>query len=88
MEWLVYIIECEHGSLYTGITTDIERRFREHDDGPRGARYFNGRKPIRVVWSESGHDRSSATRRELEIKKLTRKQKLKFVGSASCQDCS
>ncbi len=83
MEWFVYIIECDNGSLYTGITTDIVRRFRDHDGGAKGARYFNGRKPLKVVWSERGHDQSSATRREIAIKQLTRRQKLILVGSAS-----
>jgi putative endonuclease len=78
--WTVYIIRCEDGSLYTGISTDVARRFREHLDHPRGARYFNGRQPLEVAWREDGHSRSSACRREAAIKKLSRDEKLKLVG--------
>ncbi len=63
MDWSVYIICCDDGSLYTGISTDVERRFREHLETPRGAKFFNGRKPREVVWREGGHTRSSAGRR-------------------------
>ena len=63
MDWTVYIIRCDDDSLYTGVTTDLERRFREHRDLPRGAKYFKGRKPQQVVYREHGHDRSSACRR-------------------------
>ena len=67
--WQVYIILCTDGSLYTGITTDVERRYKQHRDGT-GAKYFRGRSPQRVVFLEKGHNRSSASRREAEIKKL------------------
>ncbi len=76
MNWCVYMIEASDGSLYTGITTDIQRRFREHSTGRRGARYFNGRSPEAVVFLETGHSRSSASRREAEIKSLNRKIKI------------
>jgi putative endonuclease len=78
-EWTVYMIRCSDGSLYTGVTTDLERRFREHATGVRGARYFNGRSPVAVVYREAGHDRSSASRREAAIKKLSREEKLRLV---------
>lgn len=77
--WMVYIIRCDDGSLYTGVTTDLERRFKEHLTGKRGARYFNGRKPGRVVYRENGHDRGSACRREAAIKKLSRDEKLSLI---------
>lgn len=73
--WSIYIIEASDASLYTGVTTDIERRFEEHLQGRRGARYFSGRAPVRVVYREHGHSRSSACRREAEIKKLSRRDK-------------
>ncbi len=79
MNWFVYIIEASDGSLYTGITTDLERRFSEHLQGRQGARYFAGRKPLAVVYHEQGHDRSSASRREAEIKKLSRGQKQALI---------
>ena len=78
--WTVYIIRCDDGSLYTGVSTDVERRFREHLERPRGAKFFNGRRPLEVVFRESGHTRSSAARREAAIKKLGRAKKLLLIG--------
>jgi len=80
--WSLYIIEASDASLYTGITTDVDRRFDEHSQGPRGARYFNGRNPLRIVYREDGHSRSSASRREAEIKKLSRGQKQHMIAQA------
>lgn len=79
--WQVYMILCTDGSLYTGITTDIARRFDQHATA-RGARYFRGRSPVRIVYRETGHDRSSASRREAEIKALSRSQKDGLIASA------
>lgn len=73
--WSLYIIEASDASLYTGITTDVERRFAEHLERRRGAKFFAGRKPLRVVYLEDGHTRASASRREAEIKQMTRQQK-------------
>ncbi len=69
MNWQVYMILCVDDSLYTGITTNVDRRFAQHVAG-RGARYFRGHTPLRLVYLEEGHDRSSASKREAEIKKL------------------
>jgi len=74
MSWLVYIIICSDNTLYTGITTDLQRRFDQHAAG-RGAKYFRGRKPLQIVYQESGHTRSSASIREAEIKTLSRIEK-------------
>jgi putative endonuclease len=74
MNWQVYVILCSDDSLYTGITTDLRRRFDQHASG-RGAKYFRGRRPLEVVYREEGHTRSSASRREREIKDLTRAEK-------------
>ncbi len=79
LNWSLYIIEASDDSLYTGITTDIERRFDEHMQSQKGAKYFNGRIPVRVVYQEHGHSRSSASRREAEIKGLSRREKEKLV---------
>ena len=79
MTWTVYIIECDDQSLYTGITTDLNRRFNEHGDSSRRARYFAGRAPVKVVFQESGHDRSSALKREYAIKQLSRSAKLSLI---------
>jgi putative endonuclease len=78
MNWHVYIILCSDDSLYTGITTDVARRFVQHASG-RGARYFRGRQPRELVYVESGHDRSSAGRREAKIKSMTRAAKTTLV---------
>ena len=81
--WSVYMIQATDGSLYTGITTDVQRRFNEHLNGQKagkkGAKYFQGRKPEKIVYVEEGHDRSSASKREAEIKKLRRDQKLALI---------
>ncbi len=79
--WSIYIIEASDASLYTGVTTDIERRFEEHLRGRRGARFFSGRVPLRVVYREHGHSRSSACRREAAIKKLSRRDKQSLIAS-------
>ena len=79
-DWFVYMIRATDQSLYTGITTDVERRFAEHQSGRAGAKYFRGRSPEQVVLVESGYDRSSASIREAQIKKLSREQKLELIG--------
>jgi putative endonuclease len=78
MIWYVYIILCSDNSLYTGITTDVEKRFSQHAGG-RGAKYFRGRQPVQVVYRESGHNRSSASRREFRIKTMNRADKMRLV---------
>jgi len=82
VNWCVYMILCSDNSLYTGITSDIDRRIDQHA-ARRGAKYFRGRTPRRVVYLESGHDRSSATQREAAIKKLRRLQTDCLIVSAS-----
>jgi len=80
MNWQVYIILCSDDSLYTGITTDVERRFAQHLAGT-GAKYFRGRSPLRLVYWEGGHDRRSASRREIHIKQLSKVSKLGLIAS-------
>jgi putative endonuclease len=80
VNWQVYVIRCSDGTLYTGISTDVERRCRQHQS-LRGARYFRGRAPVALVYLESGHDRGSASRREAAIKKLRRTDKLSLIAS-------
>jgi putative endonuclease len=82
MNWSVYIIHCSDDSYYTGISNDVERRIEQHAS-LRGAKYFRGRKPQRLVYLESGHTRSTATRREVEIKKLSRIEKVKLLDADS-----
>ena len=80
-DWLVYMIRCSDDSLYTGITKDIASRVRKHA-ARRGARFFRGRAPEQVVYLEDGHSRSSATRREAEIKRLRRVEKQRLIAAA------
>jgi len=84
MNWQVYIILSSDNSLYTGITTDIDRRFRQHAAG-RGARYFRGRQPLEVVYLEGGHTRSSAAKREVQIKSISRAEKILLLATTSNQ---
>ena len=72
--WTVYILECADGSLYTGITTDMERRLAMHVNGT-GAKYTRGRWPFKVRYTQSHDNKSSALKREAEIKALSREQK-------------
>ena len=77
-QWVVYILECKDGSLYTGITTDVEKRFAAHNAG-KGAKYTRGRGPLELVYQENCGDHSAALKRELEIKALPREEKLKLT---------
>lgn len=70
----VYVLECADGTLYTGYTTDPERRVREHNAG-EGARYTRGRTPVELVYTEEYDTRSAAMSREYEIKQLSRSEK-------------
>ncbi len=80
MSWFVYIIEANDKSLYTGITTDLERRFKQHLSGV-GAKYFKGKVPVKIVYTELAVDRSAASIREAEIKKLKHSEKLHLIKS-------
>lgn len=80
--WTVYIILCSDKTLYTGITTDIERRLREHGSN-NGAKYFRGRSPEKVMYLEGGHNKSTASKREVQIKSLSRRQKQQLIQSSS-----
>ena len=79
--WIVYIVETEHGALYTGITTSLARRLAEHAAG-RGARFFRLARPQRLVYAEPAADRRGALRREAQIKRLGRAAKLALIGTA------
>jgi len=77
--WYVYVIRCSDNSLYTGITTDINRRVNEHNTSNKGAKYTKTRRPVELKYYEEFTDRSTASKREYAIKKLTRKQKLNLI---------
>ena len=77
--WYLYILRCGDGSLYTGITTDVEKRVEIHRAG-KGAKYTRGRTPLELVYRESCGSHSDALKRELAVKKLTREQKEQMIG--------
>jgi len=79
MSYFIYILKCSDDTLYTGITTDIKRRVDEHNNSVKGAKYTKLRRPVELVYSEKSEDRSSASKREYAIKKLTRKEKLELI---------
>ena len=74
--YYVYILECADTTLYTGITTDLERRLDEHNNSTKGAKYTRARRPVKLVYSEELTNRSEASKREYYIKKLRRKDKV------------
>ncbi len=76
--WFVYIVQCGDGSLYTGITTHLAKRLRSHAIG-RGSAYVRSKRLSGVVYVERRMNRSTATRREWEIKSLTREEKLSLI---------
>ena len=77
-QWFVYIIECCDNSLYTGITNNLENRIKTHNEG-KGAKYTRARRPVTLRYYESASDKSSASKREIAIKKLSRSQKIKLI---------
>lgn len=80
MPYFVYILSCKDGTLYTGITTDLKRRFKEHAEGT-GARYTRARKVQKVLYTERHKNRSAASKREAAIKRLPRHKKLKLIAA-------
>jgi putative endonuclease len=76
--YTVYVLECENGALYTGITTDVARRFKEHTTG-KGGHFTRTYAVKRIVYTEEQPTRSAALKREMAIKRLSRAQKLELV---------
>lgn len=80
MVYFVYIVICSDDTLYTGITTDIDRRILEHNGSDKGAKYTRTRQPVSLVYQEEYPDRSSASKREYEIKnRMSRAQKIELI---------
>lgn len=79
MEYTVYIVQCVDDSLYTGYTSDIQKRIKEHNEGKRGARYTKTRRPVKLVFAQQVRSRSRAMKSEAEIKKLNREEKLRLI---------
>ena len=81
-QWFVYVLRCSDDSLYTGICTDVTRRLGEHNEGGvKSAKYTRVRRPVILEYQEECIDRSSASKREYAIKKLTRKKKLALISA-------
>ena len=78
--WYLYILRCGDNTLYTGITTDVEKRFEAHQSG-KGAKYTRGRGPLELVYREECGTHSDALKREAQIKKLSREQKQTLITS-------
>ena len=78
MGWYVYILRCSDDSLYTGVTNNLDSRLAAHKAG-KGAKYTASRLPVTMVYNESATSRNAALRRELQIKRLTRQQKLALI---------
>lgn len=79
MAYFVYMLRCGDETLYTGITTDLKRRVDEHNNSDKGAKYTKLRRPVELVYSEESEDRSSASKREYVIKKMTRVEKMELI---------
>lgn len=78
--WYLYILRCGDGTLYTGITTDVERRLEAHRQG-RGAKYTRGRRPLELEYQEECGTHSEALKREYAVKQLTREEKEDLIGN-------
>ncbi|MCK4796009.1 MAG: GIY-YIG nuclease family protein [Spirochaetes bacterium] len=76
--WFIYIVKCSDKTLYTGITKNIEKRINEHNN-KKGAKYTKPRTPVALIYKEKCNSRSDAAKRENEIKRMQRKQKLSLI---------
>ena len=91
--WFVYIVECCDGSVYTGVTTNVDRRVKEHNGSARGAKYTRSRRPVTLKYMAEFDSRSSAMKAEASLKKLTRNMKknltdaYKFDIITTCDTC-
>ena len=81
MSYFVYILSCSDNSLYTGITTNLDRRLEEHNSSKLGAKYTRGRRPVKIVYSKKFRNRVTASREEARVKKITRQEKLEVINS-------
>ena len=79
--WFVYLLRCADGTLYAGITTDLDRRLAEHNAGKAGAKYTRARRPVTLAWHEPAVDRAAASRREYQVRTLPRAAKEQLVAA-------
>ena len=82
MRWFLYIVECLDSTLYTGITTDIDRRIYEHNNTLKGAKYTRCRRPVKLAYLQKFNNRSEASKEEAKIKKLSRNQKIELINGS------
>ena len=80
IEWTCYLVECKDGTYYCGVTTDLDRRMKEHNEG-RGARYTRGRNPVKLIVSVQGLSKVAAYQLEARVKKAHRNQKEQLIQS-------
>ncbi|KIM10529.1 MAG: endonuclease [Sulfuricurvum sp. PC08-66] len=79
MSYTLYVLRCNDDTLYTGITTDIEKRLHEHNHTDKGAKYTKSRRPVTLLYAQACEDKSDALRREYALKQLSRLKKLEFI---------
>lgn len=79
--YYVYLVKCADGTLYTGITVDLQRRLTEHNTSSRGAKYTRTRRPVKLVYSKRFRNRSNASKAEAKIKNISRMNKLQMISS-------
>ena len=77
--YYLYILKCADRTLYTGIAVDLERRIKEHNSSELGAKYTRSRRPVKLVYSKKFRNRSTASKKELKIKSLSRKEKIEMI---------
>jgi putative endonuclease len=77
--WYVYLLQCKNGNIYTGISTDVSRRIKEHREGKKGAKFLRGKGPLKLLIKKKAGNRSSALKLEYRIKRLPRIKKEMFV---------
>jgi len=80
-DWFLYMVRCKNGHIYTGISTDVERRFAEHQAG-KGAKYLRGKGPLKLVYQKKIGSRSEALKAEISMKKMSKSDKEKTIDKA------
>ena len=86
MKWFLYVLQCSDGTYYTGVTTNVDRRTKEHNSSKRGAKYTRSRRPTKVIYMTEYNNRSSAQKSEYLFKQLTRKQKEEVINKVKILD--
>jgi putative endonuclease len=81
-DWWVYLLHCADDSYYCGVTNNLDQRIHDHNNTAKGAAYTRSRRPVNLAWSEKADSQSDALKREAQIKKMTREQKLELIRQA------